>query len=614
MPERIPQSTTIRVPIQAFLSSDHVSPATGKTIAITISKNGGAYGNPSGGATNAVEIASGSYYVDLTTTDTGTAGPLFILGTASAVDPVNILYNVVNAHTGGYDALPNAQAGTTGGIPTSALVRAATCQSGSTTTLVKLDASASSTNDIYVGDWLAVQVGAAPWQYTPISAYDGSTKIATVTALNATIGAPASGDSFQIIGRGYVATVADIWSYATRILTAATNITTSGNVLNVNANGAALTQEFLRTGTAQAGTTTTITLDSGASATNNLYNGNLVFITGNTGAGQVRTITGYNGTSKIANVDRPFVTAPTSASTFALVATDNMALNANLQGQTAPATTAILSGTATAGTATTLTLTGGLSTNSVYVGDLLTLTGGTGAGQTRTIVAYNGTSKVATVDRNWTTTPDNTSTFNVLASVTPTVFSDQGVAQAGTSTTITLASTASSVNSIYVGSVLTILSGTDSGDASLITAYNGSTKVATVSPAFAVTPDTTSAYAVIPTQSGSGQAVGTTDVNVITWGSTPVVLTGGFPEVGVGAYASGQDPNTLWQAGAMAACTGLPTTNGQALTYATQQRNNKEAFNKTTGVATLYENDGVTVKQTQTYTSDATSATRTAAA
>lgn len=94
MPDRIPQSVTLRVPLQAYLSSDHVSAATGKTIAITISKNGAAYGNPSAGVTNATEIASGSYYVDLSTTDTGTVGPLFVLGTSSGVDAVIAIYDV----------------------------------------------------------------------------------------------------------------------------------------------------------------------------------------------------------------------------------------------------------------------------------------------------------------------------------------------------------------------------------------------------------------------------------------------------------------------------------------------------------------------------------------
>src|SRR5437868_7153352 len=106
MPERIPQSVTIRVPLKLYLSSDHVSNATGKTLAVTISKNGAAFANPSGGATNATEIANGWYYVDLSTTDTGTTGPLIVRGTAASCDDSEVPYNVVNAHNGGFDALP----------------------------------------------------------------------------------------------------------------------------------------------------------------------------------------------------------------------------------------------------------------------------------------------------------------------------------------------------------------------------------------------------------------------------------------------------------------------------------------------------------------------------
>jgi hypothetical protein len=118
VPERVPQSATIRVPLQAYLASDHVSPALGKTIAVTVSKNGGAYANPSGGATNAVEIGSGSYYVDLSTTDVGTAGPLFVKGAEGTIDTVTVVYQVVNAHHGGFDALPDAAAEAAGGVIT----------------------------------------------------------------------------------------------------------------------------------------------------------------------------------------------------------------------------------------------------------------------------------------------------------------------------------------------------------------------------------------------------------------------------------------------------------------------------------------------------------------
>jgi hypothetical protein len=97
----VPQSTALRVALKAYLSSDHVTEATGKTLAVVISKNGGAFGNPSAGATNATEIANGWYYVDLSTTDTNTLGPLIVRATAASVDSVEILFRTVDAATGG---------------------------------------------------------------------------------------------------------------------------------------------------------------------------------------------------------------------------------------------------------------------------------------------------------------------------------------------------------------------------------------------------------------------------------------------------------------------------------------------------------------------------------
>jgi hypothetical protein len=91
---RIPIGTAKRVLLKAYLESDHISAATGKTIAVTISKNGAAFGNPSAGATNATEIASGWYYVDLSTTDTGTAGPLAVRGTNADIDDTEIAFEV----------------------------------------------------------------------------------------------------------------------------------------------------------------------------------------------------------------------------------------------------------------------------------------------------------------------------------------------------------------------------------------------------------------------------------------------------------------------------------------------------------------------------------------
>jgi hypothetical protein len=72
-----------------------------------------------------------------------------------------------------------------------------------------------------------------------------------------------------------------------------------------------------------------------------------------------------------------------------------------------------------------------------------------------------------------------------------------GTAQAGSAGSITLASGASSVNDFYVGLPITITSGTGNGSKGLITAYVGSTKVATVQAyGSSFTPGASSGYSI----------------------------------------------------------------------------------------------------------------------
>ncbi len=98
---RLAQSTSVVVMLKLFLSADHVSAATGKTVAIVISKNGGAFGNPNAGATNATEVSNGWYKVTLDATDTNALGDLVIRGTSAACDDSEQLCQVVSATTGG---------------------------------------------------------------------------------------------------------------------------------------------------------------------------------------------------------------------------------------------------------------------------------------------------------------------------------------------------------------------------------------------------------------------------------------------------------------------------------------------------------------------------------
>lgn len=71
-----------------------------------------------------------------------------------------------------------------------------------------------------------------------------------------------------------------------------------------------------------------------------------------------------------------------------------------------------------------------------------------------------------------------------------------GTAQAGSSASITLASDASAVDGFYVGKTVEIGSGTGSGQYKEITAYDGTTKVATIRGTWTTAPDATSGYTI----------------------------------------------------------------------------------------------------------------------
>lgn len=73
-----------------------------------------------------------------------------------------------------------------------------------------------------------------------------------------------------------------------------------------------------RSNTAQAGAGLTITLDTGANATDDYYNGKFVEITGGTGVGQRRKISDYTGSSKVALVSEAWTTNPDATSTFTI--------------------------------------------------------------------------------------------------------------------------------------------------------------------------------------------------------------------------------------------------------------------------------------------------------
>lgn len=207
-------------------------------------------------------------------------------------------------------------------------------------------------------------------------------------------------------------------------------------------------------GTAQSATGTTLVLRSAAAfADNELVGATVVITGGSAGVGQSRVITANVGSTDTITVDtwtttpsgtityKIYASAPTSTATPPAVnvtqisgsnvstSTAQLGVNVVQAAGTAWGSGAITrsafsadsghqnirANTAQAGAAGSLTLDASASsTTDYYKNDLLYLTGGTGVGQARYITGYNGSTKVATVNSNWATTPDNTTTFAIL--------------------------------------------------------------------------------------------------------------------------------------------------------------------------------------------------------
>ncbi len=188
----------------------------------------------------------------------------------------------------------------------------------------------------------------------------------------------------------------------------------------------------IRSATAQAGSSTTITLDASASASDDFYNNTIIQIAAGTGAGQGRFISDYNGTTKVATVSSwvtnpssdsvfvitpfgsiPGATAPT-ASEVADAVWDEARADHVAAGSFGQAGQIIRSATAQAGTTSSITLDASASaTNDLYNYQVVTVLSGTGAGQSRQITDYVGSTKVATVDPAFITAPSSDSVFAI---------------------------------------------------------------------------------------------------------------------------------------------------------------------------------------------------------
>jgi hypothetical protein len=146
-------------------------------------------------------------------------------------------------------------------------------------------------------------------------------------------------------------------------------------------------------------------------------------------------------------------------------------------------------GTCQAGSAAnTIRLDAGASaTDGWYDPAVVIIDGGTGEGQCRLIIDYIGASQTCIVNRDWRLTPDNTSTFIVIADPgLETV--NEGQATGGTASSVTLNTHAKNISDTYNGCTIVLISGTGRGQSRVITDYDGGTKIALVSEDWTTQP------------------------------------------------------------------------------------------------------------------------------
>ena len=141
--------------------------------------------------------------------------------------------------------------------------------------------------------------------------------------------------------------------------------------------------------------------------------------------------------------------------------------------------------------------TGAVATADYYIGNRLQLVEGTGAGQSRLIVAYTS-GKVVTLDSNFTTNPDTSTLYEIIAADVHVSLSDADQAQGfvatyTNTTTITLDTAAVATTDYYKGSLIVFTHGTGAGQVREITGYTNG-RVVTMSPALATALDTTTVW------------------------------------------------------------------------------------------------------------------------
>lgn len=194
---------------------------------------------------------------------------------------------------------------------------------------------------------------------------------------------------------------------------------------------------------AKTATDTTITLATSASPDNDAYNGAILKITDGLGVHQIQTIIDYDGTTKVATLKNKWSIIPDKTSTYEIsssvyqklaTATYPFNLPFNLplaklrlflqnEGTTLTSiyknfAAPVTGDNVSAATASDITLVSTASSkNNEYATMQIEIVSGKGMGQIRVIESYDGTSKIATLNKDWKVIPDKTAQYCIYDSI-----------------------------------------------------------------------------------------------------------------------------------------------------------------------------------------------------
>lgn len=258
---------------------------------------------------------------------------------------------------------------------------------------------------------------------------------------------------------------------------------TSGTTSAGNSTDSLATTAYCdHSGTAQAGSKTSVTLASGASATDDIYNNKLIEFLDGTGVNQTGIITDYNGTTKVATVNLD--TVPDTTSEYVIHTNSGICQEQNITNQKYR-----------------IKIGSNASSSDDYYKNVYIkfYNGGSSESYLYRIQSYDGTNKIATIEDKLHRFIDSTFKY--------AIFGEGGTAASGTSTTVVLQDHGhSSTDDHFNGLIIEIVSGTGAGQTRTITDYVGATRTCTVAE-WDTPPDETSVYVIFGGYAGALELV-----------------------------------------------------------------------------------------------------------